>query len=285
MLGGIAITLADVVVFAVCELIAIPLCDASWHAIVAEDAMIRGLIGLAFGIPVGVVGFTFLWWRGKARDRVLKFAKDWWPLPAVAIVAYLINPTFYSRLRLMLPWVGPVVWNVDDPNTAGFFIGMQQQRGQEIRVLNFQASGRNTSPNAISSVKGYIKSLTTNRELPIYLIVIDTVPNIPFQVPVPIAPEETYGIPPYADFLVTTAKVPFPDPQKDGLSVTQFLSDFASFDFVFEYDGRTYKHHFSTEDVKKQFDTFKNISSPEKSTTTPRIVKRESIQEKAPDAH
>jgi hypothetical protein len=284
MLSVPKFTLADVVVFAVCELIAIPLCDASWHAIVTDGQTIRGVVGLVMGIPVGIAGFTFHWWKDGAKTWLLNLCKDWWPLAAVVLMAYVVNPSLTERLRLMLPGVGPIIWNVDDPHQAGFFIGMSQLAGQEIRVFGFQAVGRNTSSNAITDIKGYIKSLTTNKELPILLITSETPPNFPFPVPVPIQPNDTYGIPPYADFSVTTQKATLADTQKDAISTSQFLSDFSTFDFVFEYDGYRYKHRFTPDQVKMQFETFAKILSPDKSTT-PRITRKEADQMKAQDAH
>jgi hypothetical protein len=244
------ITLADVCVFAICELIALPLCGASWHAIVVEGDIMRRGIGLSFGILTGLVGFTFYWWRENAKKYLIKTGKDWWPLAFVAVTLYLIDPRLFDPIRRIMPWVGPIIWSVGDVNTAGYFIGMSQQAGQDIRVFGFQANGRNISGSAISNIKGYIKSITTNRELPIYLLIMEK-QNFPIPIPVPIAPNDTYGIPPFADFSVTTTSIPFPDTQKDAMSVAQFLSDFAGFDFVFEYDGYVYKHRFNANDIRK----------------------------------
>jgi len=286
MLGGAKFTLAEVLVFAVCELIAIPLCDASWHAIVGEHEMIRGIVGLAVGIPTGIAGISFHWWKDSAKQWLIKVGKDWWPLALVLVIVWVMNPSFYTYYWRMMPWVGPVVWSVDDPNTTGFFIGMTQIKGQEIWVLGFQANGINTSGKPINDIKGYIKSAVTNKELPIYLSVVETLANTDMQIVVAVPPSETYGIPPFANFLVGTAKSKsgnqLVNPQIDGMSVNQFLADFRAFDFVFEYDGYKYKHHFTAEDVQKQFATFNNITSPNKSTTTPHVIRREQKVETAP---
>jgi regulator of replication initiation timing len=86
----------DVVVGVVCGLIAVPLCEASWHAIVVESEIARGIAGLAFGIPIGVFGFTFHWWKGKLQ-RVADAAVYWWPIAIVLAFGYVAGPVIYQR--------------------------------------------------------------------------------------------------------------------------------------------------------------------------------------------
>ena len=88
----------DVVVGVVCGLIAVPLCEASWHAIVVESEIARGIAGLAFGIPIGVFGFTFHWWKGKLQ-RVADAAVYWWPIAIVLAFGYVANPSIAIRER------------------------------------------------------------------------------------------------------------------------------------------------------------------------------------------
>jgi len=92
-------TLQDALVLALCELVAILLCDASWHAIVTEkDELARGISGLAFGVPVGIVGFAFHWLKEKVRlDWFAKTAIFWWPLALVLIFSYVAGPAIYRR--------------------------------------------------------------------------------------------------------------------------------------------------------------------------------------------
>lgn len=91
-------TLQDAFMFVLCELIAIPLCDASWHAIVTEkDELVRGLTGLAFGIPVGVVGVGFHWFKEKIGDWFGRTAIFWWPIVLILVFSYVTGPEIYRR--------------------------------------------------------------------------------------------------------------------------------------------------------------------------------------------
>jgi hypothetical protein len=74
----------------------VPLCDASWHAIVNEKEIVRGVVGLAFGIPIGVLGLTFHWWKTR-----LRWAADaaiyWWPISVVLVFLYVAGPEIFRR--------------------------------------------------------------------------------------------------------------------------------------------------------------------------------------------
>lgn len=100
---------ADFAVASVCSLVAFPLCDAGWHAIVVEhDAMTRGAIGLAVGLPVGLLGLSFHWWKNfvpSVRDWVLPEAKRWWPAAIALCVVYVAGPEIYRRAAAPSPAV------------------------------------------------------------------------------------------------------------------------------------------------------------------------------------
>ena len=91
----------DFVVGAVCGLIAIPICDASWQAIVVEPgAMMRGVAGLCVGLPLGLLGLSFHWWKDKRptfRDWIVKQAANWWIVPLLLAFGYVVGPEMYRR--------------------------------------------------------------------------------------------------------------------------------------------------------------------------------------------
>ena len=92
----------DIVVAIVCELVAVPLCHASWEAIVAGNDILRGIVGLAFGLPIGVAGLTFHWWKGRI-SRITDAAVYWWPIAIVLAFAYVCGPAIYRRSQQPSP--------------------------------------------------------------------------------------------------------------------------------------------------------------------------------------
>jgi hypothetical protein len=94
------ITRADAGVGVVCTLFAIPLSEASWHAIVVEHETVAGLIGLCFGVPIGVAGLTFHWWKDSPlRQKVQWQVFYWWPVGAVLAFVYVAGPNIYNRIQ------------------------------------------------------------------------------------------------------------------------------------------------------------------------------------------
>jgi hypothetical protein len=80
-------------------LIAAPLCDASWHAIVTEAEYIRGAVGLLVGIPTGVAGLTYHWWKTKLPE-VGRNSLVWGPLAVLLAFIYVAGPEIYRRATL-----------------------------------------------------------------------------------------------------------------------------------------------------------------------------------------
>jgi hypothetical protein len=100
--GGIMekVTLNDAGVAAICSLFAFPLCEASWHAIVVEGEAVAGLIGLLFGVPLGVAGLTFHWWKDSPlRQKVQRQVLNWWPAGAFLAFVYIAGPEIYNRFQ------------------------------------------------------------------------------------------------------------------------------------------------------------------------------------------
>jgi len=86
----------EVVVAAVCSLIAYPLCEAGWHEIVAGGDITRGIVGLLFGVPIGSIGLSYHWWKGKI-GLIGKAAIYWWPIAVVTSFIYVCGPIIYKR--------------------------------------------------------------------------------------------------------------------------------------------------------------------------------------------
>jgi hypothetical protein len=97
-----AFTWTDLVAAVVGGLIAAPLCDASWHAIVGERETIRGLVGLSCGLPIGILGFTFHWWKDRLTwlKPMVEASIYWWPVVVVLVFAYVAGPEIYRRAIL-----------------------------------------------------------------------------------------------------------------------------------------------------------------------------------------
>jgi hypothetical protein len=66
------------------------------------------------------------------------------------------------------------------------------------------AHGKNITTNPITRISGYMRSELTNATLPIYIVAQDPdetkVQTCFAQATIPTLPEETYGIPGFADF-------------------------------------------------------------------------------------
>jgi hypothetical protein len=83
-----------VIIGVICGLVAVPLCEASWHAIVTAGEYFRGTIGLLVGLPIGVAGLTFHWWKTKF-DRFGSTIVYWWPIAIVLSFVYVAGPEIY----------------------------------------------------------------------------------------------------------------------------------------------------------------------------------------------
>ncbi len=152
---------------------------------------------------------------------------------------------------------GRIVWNFDQAARGdAYFLNMNRLNDQEIRIIGFGAHGRNNSRDPISEFSGFMRSDLTNAQLPIYLLEQENdTPGRPNFMPplvVPTLPQETFGIPPLADFDIVTHNKPYIESGKDGVTIQKFLNEFGSFTVVLKYDGTAIERHFSTEEIKKQ---------------------------------
>jgi hypothetical protein len=105
--GNSKVDLDDFIVFAVCELFAIPMCDAGWHAVVANDHLTRGLVAVMVGAPLGLLGAGYHWLKqffsGDVRQNIKKFAWNWWPAALVLAFIYITGPEIYDRATKLAP--------------------------------------------------------------------------------------------------------------------------------------------------------------------------------------
>lgn len=173
------------------------------------------------------------------------------------------------------PNTGPIVWNFEQTaRGAGYFLTTQKIAGQpEIRVISFGARGKNRLDKPISKFSGYLRSEQTNVTIPIYILAQEpdqTKAIACFPHPwIPTLAEETYGIPPFAEFEISTSEKPFIETGKDGVPLSQFIRDFVPFTVVLEYDGTKYERRFTLEEVKNQAAMLERASDP---LSTPHVT-------------
>ena len=73
----------------------------------------------------------------------------------------------------------------------------------------------------------------------------------------PTPPEDTYGIPGFAEFDVATYnKVAGSD--TTGIEASSFLRNFGPFTMILDYDGVTHRRHFSKEQIETHLHYWRN---------------------------
>lgn len=175
------------------------------------------------------------------------------------------------------PAIGNIVWNFEQTaRGAGYFLNMQKRSDQnEIRVTGFGAHGKNISSLPIESFKGRLRSDLTNAEIPLYVLAQEPDEQKlkiclahPF---IPTLPQQTFGIPAFADFDIVTFEKPVTLAGVDGVPLSKFMHDFVPFTIFLEYDGTKYERHFTKEEVLKQVSVFENTLDPQ---NVPRVMRR-----------
>lgn len=166
-----------------------------------------------------------------------------------------------------------IIWNFEPAARGGaFFLGMFKTVNHEIRIVGFQAHGKNNAKEPVHQFSGWIRSDITNASKPIYILGQDEdeskiaacIPRIPTTF------DDTYGIPALADFdVVGYDRASFA--ATDGISTETFLSSVAPFTVHIEYDSEKIERQFSVEEVKGQIDLFAKISSLE---SIPRVIRK-----------
>lgn len=152
-----------------------------------------------------------------------------------------------------------ITWSFDT-DSRFYFLAMVGGKGQEPWVDSFQAHGRNNLDGPISHVSGFVRSDVTNAQFPIRFVIGGQ----------RVLPEDTIGIPRKAEFDIASEPFPSSDPRRrdTGLTVSRFLDEFATFTFVFEYDGKKFERHFTNEKIWNQIAEFQRASQ----TSVPSVV-------------
>jgi hypothetical protein len=207
-------------------------------------------------ISLTAVLLITLTWEGFASDRLADF-----------FARYALNGS---------PNTGKIIWNFEQTaHGGGYFLTMQKLGDEEIRVIGFGAHGKNNSSDPISQFSGYMRSERTNAQIPIYVLAQDPDESkvlACFPHPwIPTLPQETFGIPAFADFDIGTFEKPFIEAGKDGVTVTRFLNDFVPFTISLEYDGIKIERRFSREEVNKQVEIFEKSLNP---LSDPHVLRR-----------
>ncbi|GKQ52023.1 hypothetical protein [Bradyrhizobium sp. Ce-3] len=189
-----------------------------------------------------------------------------------------IGTFFASPSRLSEPAaVGNIVWNFDQTaNGLGYFLTMQKLSDQpEIRVVSFGGKGRNISDKPIAKFSGVMRSEQTNMTIPLLLLAQDPDESKAiacFPHPwIPTSADDTFGIPPLAEFEISSSEKPFIETGKDGIPLSKFMNDFVPFTIELEYDGTKYERRFTSEEVKRQLSVFEKSYSPQ---SNPRVTRK-----------
>ncbi|WP_152540034.1 hypothetical protein [Afipia sp. P52-10] len=124
---------------------------------------------------------------------------------------------------------GPIQWTWD-------FILAARWVDPGIQIYGFQAIGQNTSNEFISGIGGFVRSDITGRQFPI--LVRDRNELVP---------TADYGIPAKHQFHLGANFV-----DTGGFTPTRFLQDFGRLTFSFEYNGKTYKRHFTHDEIASE---------------------------------
>jgi hypothetical protein len=174
------------------------------------------------------------------------------------------------------PAVGNVVWNFEQTaRGVGYFLNLQQVQGQELRVTGFGGQGRNISSQPIEHFSGYLRSDVTNVQLPMFLLAQDQDEaklKVCLAHPwIPTLPQETFGIPSFANFEIVTFENSVTLPGVDGMPFSKFMSDFVPFTIFLEYDGTKYERQFTKEEVLRHVEMLGRAANPE---SVPRVMRR-----------
>jgi hypothetical protein len=238
------------------------------------------------------VGGLFLaagltWPKWKPNNETLArsinaAASNFWVWMAIFVFVAL-GPTIalsaLSRPPVMSPVaLGNIVWNFEQTARGdGYFLNLQKVLPNgEIHVTGFGAHGKSNVNSPISNFKGYLRSDLTNVQIPILIAAQDPDDAAKALVCVgqpwvPTSPDETFGIPPFADFDIVTFEKPFVQPGIDGITLTKFMNDFVPFTIVIEYEGTKYQRQFSKAEVELQVALFQRSLTPQ---TNPRVMRK-----------
>jgi hypothetical protein len=159
-----------------------------------------------------------------------------------AIAAYPVRRTI---LWLRTSLRNPIVWKFNGfPSMVG--------GGGDLRIIGFQASGRNRSSRRFTSIQGHLVSNLDNSVSDSLHFVIHGVP---------VLPSATTGISPAAAFQVM---VPLCDQGRGYdayLTEHDFRRRWNSFRFVAEVDGHRSERNFSQRKVSRVIENFRRVAN------------------------
>jgi len=267
-------------------------------AVFASAFTSQGLGALYHGGPALLAGtslvagvllylVSFFWHRitrhaanNKLVVSAIELGSDarWWAAVLLVVFLYImfspiiLNLANISDLAVRIYPPGnqqsnKIAWNFEDTQHPPFFLGYQKTDKEDTRLISFQAHGRNNSDAPITNIKGFVKSLITNKELPIYFLLQGT----------PVAPDDTNGIPPFAEFDIATTE----DKTEivNGIIVSPTLNEaeMATFTFEFDYNGDKFIRTFTRQEVENQRKMFNNIADVDKSSI-PHVTRKDKGQ-------
>lgn len=249
-------------------------------ALGASDSLRANNLGAAgvYSIATLITFVAAVKWRYIGRFAKEKGSYFLSGIVVLATIAAIFTAgMFVGRRVFSTPAsIGDITWNLEQTSQgAGYFLGMTRLNADEIRVIGFQAHGKSNSNKPIEHFTGLMRSELTNEQIPIYLMAMDPLESTQkvCLVPgwIPTSPQETFGIPPFADFDVATFDKAAAAVGVDGIPLTKFMNDFVPFTVVLEYDGTRYERRFTKEEVQNQVTTFERSVNPQ---NTPRVIRR-----------
>jgi len=234
-------------------------------AMLFEGKLILSAIGIVAAI--GLTAIAMKWKKiaalsprlSKTTTLVATDARAWIVI-MLLLFSSIAGPNIYTRVANLNDngQVGNIIWNFEQTARGiGYFLTLQHINN-EIRFINFGAHGKNISNNPISKFRGYLRSDLTNAQLPIYLLAqsaeaITALACFP-NPRIPTLPDETFSIPPHADFEITTFNKTFIETGKDGIPIDMFWKNFGPFALILEYDDVHFQRHFSRKEIQGQID-------------------------------
>lgn len=259
-----------------------------WEKLWERDFVAAGVNGVLLVIDT-VVAVKWHWFAAKFRAVALRFGGRKVTIIYLALALLCAIGLGFAvgkllgRTEAAIPTTiiaaapsdtGRIAWNLDEAARGlNYFLGFNRQNQEEVRISGFVAHGKNTSADPITQFKGYMRSDITNEQWPIYLIAEDPNAKSVFDARIPTLPDETFGIPAGADFDITTFDKPIFQGGVDGIPLSKFMRDFASFTVVIEYDGITVRRQFTTKEIEAQIELFERQIDPRKANT-PRVTRR-----------
>lgn len=173
------------------------------------------------------------------------------------------------------PNMGPIVWNFEDTARGrGYFLDLQkplQPPNQEIVVAGFGAHGKNITAEPITDFDGYLRSDKNNEHLPIRILAANASIVNACSFLVPTLPQDTLGIPAFADFNVSTSEKPIFLNRFEGMPLSRFLNEFVPFTIVTTYGGKLYQRHFTREEVDRQVAILEKAAAP---SANPYVIRK-----------